>query len=115
MGRRGRPSTGARCAAPGSTGRPIPEAWRGPPQPTQIEILGVPENAGFEIAAEESLRGFAMDYFREVFAKTAQASGPPRLGLHRLTGHSTSEKFGNYVRALEAHQIDPIIVVATRV
>ncbi len=79
------------------------------------DTCGFLVDAGFELSAEESLRDFAMGYFREVFAKAAEAGGPPPLGLHLLTGHKTSEKFGNYARALEAHQVDPIIVVATRI
>lgn len=69
---------------------------------------------GFEIAAEKNLREFAIGYFREVFAKIAEAGAPPPLGLHLLTGANGPEKFANYVAALEAHQIEPVIIVAER-
>ena len=78
------------------------------------ETFGFLVDAGFELAAAESLRDFAMGDFREVFAKAAEAGGPPPLGLHLLTGRNSPEKFAIYARALEAHQIDPVIVVATR-
>lgn len=61
-----------------------------------------------------SLRDFAIDFFRNVFAKAAEQEGPPPLGLHLLTGTNAPEKFANYAKALEEHRIDPVIVVATR-
>lgn len=70
--------------------------------------------AGFEVTAEESQREMASEFFRQAFAKSAGSDGPPPLGLHLLTGANTREKFGNYVQALEAHQLDPTIIVATR-
>lgn len=69
---------------------------------------------GFLIEKHESLRDFAIQYFRGVFAKASNASGPPPLGLHLLTGANAPEKFANYAKALEAHQIDPVILVARR-
>jgi len=70
--------------------------------------------AGFEIVAEESLRDFAIDFFRQAFAKAATAGGPPPLGLHLLTGANAPEKFSNYLRACESEQIEPVMVVARR-
>jgi ubiquinone/menaquinone biosynthesis C-methylase UbiE len=78
------------------------------------ETCSLLEDGGFEVTAEENLRSFAMDYFRAVFAKLAEAGGPPPLGLHLLTGINAPEKFANYFRALEAHQIEPVILVADR-
>jgi MPBQ/MSBQ methyltransferase len=70
--------------------------------------------AGFQITAEDNLREFAIGYFREIFAKAAKMNGPPPLGLHLLTGENSATKFANYVEALNTHQIEPLIVVATR-
>jgi ubiquinone/menaquinone biosynthesis C-methylase UbiE len=70
--------------------------------------------AGFQVTAERNLRDFARDYFREAFAKIAKAGGPPPLGLHLLTGTNGPEKFANFVKALEAHQTEPVILIATR-
>ncbi|MGI9463455.1 MAG: class I SAM-dependent methyltransferase, partial [Aestuariivirgaceae bacterium] len=78
------------------------------------ETVDFLSNAGFTLSAEENLTGFAKDFFRDVFAKAAQADGPPPLGLHLLTGANAPEKFSNYAKALEAGQIEPIILVATR-
>jgi len=78
------------------------------------ETVNTLRAAGFSVEAEKSLRRFAIDYFRKVFADTARADGPPPLGLHLLTGSNAKEKFVNYSQALDAEQIDPVIVVATR-
>lgn len=78
------------------------------------ETTDLLQAAGFELRAEENLREFTMDYFRQVFAKAAAAEGPPPLGLHLLTGANTPDKFGNYAQSLETHQIEPVILVAVR-
>lgn len=70
--------------------------------------------AGFKLDREESWHSFAVSFFHEVLAKAAKAEGPPPLGLHLLTGQNAPEKFANYLRGLEAGQIDPVIMVATR-
>jgi ubiquinone/menaquinone biosynthesis C-methylase UbiE len=70
--------------------------------------------SGFQLAGERNLRDFAREYFREVFAKIAEAGGPPPLGLHLLTGENAPEKFANYVKGLDAHQIEPVILIAMR-
>lgn len=81
---------------------------------TEDETRGLLSAAGFAVVAEENLRAFAIDDFRELFARMAAAGGPPPLGLHLLTGARGAEMFRNYVDALEADQIAPVIVVATR-
>jgi len=75
-----------------------------------VTLLG---EAGFELTAEETLRDFAIDYFRRVFAKMAEAGGPP-LGLHLLAGAKPPEKFNNYLKALEDQRIEPVILIARR-
>lgn len=70
--------------------------------------------AGFVVEAVASQREMAQAFFRAVFARAAEADGPPPLGLHLLTGPNGPEKFANYVQALDAHQIDPTIIVARR-
>ena len=58
----------------------------------------------------QNLRHFAIDYFRRVFAEADVAGGPPPLGLHLLTGANTAEKFSNVLAALEAHEIEPVVL-----
>lgn len=78
------------------------------------ETYSLVQAAGFEVIAEDNLRQFAMGYFRDAFAKADKADSPPPLGLHLLTGENAPTKFSNYAQALEAHQIEPIILVAIR-
>lgn len=81
---------------------------------TRAETCDLLRAAGFEIEAHESLRDFAIGFFREAFAKAAEAGGPPPLGLHLLTGANAPQKFSNYLQACEAGQIEPVLVVARR-
>ncbi len=81
---------------------------------TPDETGDLVRRAGFEPVARTSLRAFAIDFFREAFAKDAESDGPPPLGLHLLTGANAPDKFSNYADALNEHQIDPVIVVAVR-
>jgi ubiquinone/menaquinone biosynthesis C-methylase UbiE len=78
------------------------------------ETVHLLDEAGFRLNAEENLRGFAIGFFRNVFARMAEAGSPPPLGLHLLTGANAPEKFQNYLKAVEAHQIEPVILIAER-
>jgi len=78
------------------------------------ETCALLRGAGFEIVTEENLRDFAIDFFHQAFAKAAAAGGPPPLGLHLLTGANAPEKLSNYLRACEAGQIEPVMLVARR-
>ncbi|MEM9443361.1 MAG: class I SAM-dependent methyltransferase [Pseudomonadota bacterium] len=80
---------------------------------TPIKTKSLVEAAGFEVVAQKSLRTFAIDFFRKVFAKAA-TQDTPALGLHLLTGAKTTEKFHNYAKGLNDHMVDPVIMVATR-
>jgi ubiquinone/menaquinone biosynthesis C-methylase UbiE len=78
------------------------------------ETRALLEGAGFAVTAEDNLREFAIAYFRESFANAARSDRPSGLGLHLLTGANAREKFSNYLRAVEAHQIEPVILAARR-
>ncbi|MDA4845554.1 class I SAM-dependent methyltransferase [Hoeflea poritis] len=78
------------------------------------ETVSLLEAAGFTLVEEENLREFAIGFFQDVFARAAEADGPPPLGLHLLTGGNAPEKFSNYAKALDDHQIEPVILVARR-
>lgn len=79
---------------------------------SQQETVSLLVDAGFVLHEARNLRQFAIEYFREVFARMARDGGPPPLGLHLLTGADTARKFSNYASALETHQIEPVILVA---
>lgn len=72
------------------------------------------EAAGFAVTAEDNLRTLAIDHFRTMIGRAREAAGPPPLGLHLLTGDNAPTKFANYLVALEAHRLEPVILVAER-
>ncbi len=78
------------------------------------ETVALMKDAGFAPTGEQNLREFARAFFRETSAKAKKDGAPPRLGLRLLTGLNTEKKFANYVAALEARQIEPVILVAKR-
>jgi MPBQ/MSBQ methyltransferase len=78
------------------------------------ETRALLEQAGFRIVGGENLRGFAMEFYREVFDDMAKSDGPPPLGIHLLTGANGRQKIENYVQALGAHQLEPVFIVAER-
>ncbi len=81
---------------------------------TPDEICDLLTAAGVEITKRENLRDFAIEFFREAFAKAANAGGLPPIGLHLLTGGNSREKFTNYAQALNDNQIEPVIVIARK-
>lgn len=81
---------------------------------TPDEMQTLLRSAGFQVAAAESQKDFAIEFFRKVLAAAAQADGPPPLGLHLLTGTDSPEKFRNYLDALEARQVEPWIMIARK-
>ena len=72
------------------------------------------QQAGFMVIERVNLHDFAIAFFKDVFAKAAKADGPPPLGLHLLLGVNAPEKFQNYAKALDDHQIEPVIMVAAK-
>jgi MPBQ/MSBQ methyltransferase len=77
------------------------------------ETRALLEEAGFDITDENNLRLFAIDFFHEAAVRAATAGAPP-VGLHVLMGPSAQEKLANYLRAVEMHQIEPVILIARR-
>ncbi len=65
------------------------------------------EKAGFEKLTERDRSGFAKDFFDRVFARIAQAGGPPPLGIHLLMHETGKQKIENYVTHLSAGDIAP--------
>jgi ubiquinone/menaquinone biosynthesis C-methylase UbiE len=76
-----------------------------------IELL---EASGFRIAAESNFHEFALQYFRDAMARASASAVLPPLGLHLLTGANSPEKFSNYLKGLELHQIEPVMLLAER-
>lgn len=72
------------------------------------------EAAGFRIVAERNRRDFALEFFAQLQAKAAKASGPPPLGLHILMGDTAPVKFNNMIANISRNLIAPVEIVAER-
>ncbi|MFP4004848.1 MAG: class I SAM-dependent methyltransferase [Alphaproteobacteria bacterium] len=81
---------------------------------TAAETRALLEEAGFTVEKENNLREFAIEWFRDTFTENEKRGSMPPLGLHLLVGANAPEKFANYLKAAEAHQIEPVIQVARR-
>lgn len=71
------------------------------------------EAAGFDVRKERSRREFALEFFRQLRARTANADGPPPLGLHILMGTTTPQKVANMIDNLQRGLIAPTEIVCT--
>lgn len=73
------------------------------------------EAAGFAIQHQRGRREFAIEFFRQLRARTAAAGGPPPLGLHVLMGTATPQKVANMVDNLDRGLIAPTEIVCRAV
>jgi ubiquinone/menaquinone biosynthesis C-methylase UbiE len=67
--------------------------------------------AGFEVCKERDRRAFAVEFFRQVVARAAEAGGPPPLGTHLLIGADAPQKLANVVRNLDQGLIAPVEMI----
>jgi hypothetical protein len=88
--------------------------WAAGPETSFVESSAIYARllaaAGFEVLAQRSRREFAITFFRELRARSAQSGAPP-LGLHLLMGATTPQKIANMVSALEAGFISPTEII----
>ncbi len=73
------------------------------------------EGAGFALRNERNRRAFAVDFFRQLRARAAQAGEPPRLGLNLLMGESAPQKIANMIDNLERGLIAPVEMISVAV
>ena len=96
----------------------FPVPWAATPE---ISALATPEAykaalqaSGFELLDERDRRAFAIDFFRAMRARMAQAGGPPPLGLHLVMGPDAGTKIANMMANIERGSIAPVELVARR-
>ena len=70
--------------------------------------------AGFNVISENDCRDFALNFFKELQAKTKANGGPPPLGLHTLMRESTPVKLKNMVDGIAANYISPVEIIARK-
>ncbi len=71
-------------------------------------------DAGFEVSKENNRIDFALDFFKELRAKTEANDGPPQLGLHTLMQESTAVKIKNMIDNIAADYIAPVEIIAQK-
>lgn len=69
-------------------------------------------DAGFEVASENNRSEFALEFFKQMRAKTEADGGPAPLGLHTLMKESTPIKLKNMVDNIAAGYIAPVEIIA---
>ena len=70
--------------------------------------------AGFEVSTETDRSKFALEFFKQMRAKTEANGGPPPLGLHTLMKESTPVKLKNMVDNIAAGYIAPVEIIAQK-
>jgi ubiquinone/menaquinone biosynthesis C-methylase UbiE len=102
----------------GSAPLTFPLPWASAPE---ISAVAPPEGykgalraAGFTVLAERNRRDFAIEFFKTMRSRLAQAGGPPPLGLHIVMGNDAGTKIANLVAGLEAGAVAPVEIIARR-
>jgi ubiquinone/menaquinone biosynthesis C-methylase UbiE len=73
------------------------------------------KESGFEIVAESNRSDFALEFFKNMMAKTKANGGPAPLGLHTLMQTSTPLKIKNMIANISNELIAPIELVARKI
>ena len=71
--------------------------------------------AGFEISNVRNRRDFALNFFKELRARTEANGGPPPLGLHTLMKETTAEKIKNMIEGISANYVFPVEMIARKI
>ena len=71
-------------------------------------------DAGFEVFKENNRGEFALEFFKQMRAKTEANGGPAPLGLHTLMKESTSIKLKNMVANIAAGYIAPVEIISQK-
>ena len=70
--------------------------------------------AGFDVRTEDNRRDFALEFFKQMKARTEAMGGPPPLGLHTLMQKATPVKLQNMVGAIAAGVIAPVEMITRK-
>ena len=70
---------------------------------------------GFELVSERNRSDFAMNFFRTMQAKMAQAGGPSKFGLQIVMGSNAPQKVGNMIGLIERGTVAPVEIIGRRV
>ncbi|MCA8927464.1 MAG: methyltransferase domain-containing protein, partial [Alphaproteobacteria bacterium] len=71
-------------------------------------------DARLDLVHDENRSAIALDFFTKMRAASAQAGGPPPLGLHILMGASAATKVANMVANISAGRLAPVLMIAQK-
>ncbi|OGN96270.1 MAG: methyltransferase [Chloroflexi bacterium RBG_13_50_21] len=71
-------------------------------------------DAGLEVSSENNRSEFAVEFFKQMRAKTEANGGPAPLGLHTLMKESTPIKLKNMLDSIAAGTIAPVEIIAKK-
>ncbi len=72
------------------------------------------DGAGLELLEERNRRDWALELFRRLRTKAANADGPPPLGIHIVIGESAGQKVANMMQGVTAGIIAPVQMIARK-
>lgn len=82
---------------------------------TPATYRGLLTAEGFEVVKERNRRDFALDFFKALQARMAQAGGPSAFGLQIVMGSSSAHKAANMIGLVERGTIVPVVMICRRV
>ncbi|MFC1684017.1 class I SAM-dependent methyltransferase [Pseudomonadota bacterium] len=71
-------------------------------------------DAGFEVSKENIRRDFALEFFKQLRARTEANGGPPPLGLHTLMKESTTVKINNMIDNIAKDYVAPVEIIVQK-
>ena len=71
-------------------------------------------HARFKVSKENARRDFALEFFKQMRAKTEANGNSPPLGLHTLMRESTAVKVRNMIDNIAANLIAPVEIIAEK-
>lgn len=102
----------------GDPPRTFPVPWTATPEGSALTTPDAYKAAlrasTFELLAERDRRAFAIEFFKALRARMAEAGGPPPLGLHLVMGKDSATKISNMVAGLEQGAIAPVELIVRR-
>jgi len=82
---------------------------------TPATYRGLLTAEGFEVVKEHDHRDFALEFFKAMRARIAQAGGLPNLGPHIIMGSNARQKITNMIAMCERGTLAPIEMICRRV
>ena len=96
---------------------PVPWATEGSTSKlaTAEEYKEALNEVGFKVSISNNRRDFALEFFKQLKAKTEANGGPAPLGLHTLMQKSTPEKIKNMIDNIVNDLIAPYEIIAQKI